>query len=51
MPAFKVEGGYRYVIFDIFFFTVTRRSVKLAAQTASLTFTALQVGALSLSAG
>lgn len=48
LPSFTAEGGYRYVIFDVFFFTVTRRSVKLAAQTSSLTFAALQSAALML---
>ncbi len=42
LPAWKAEGGYRYVIADVWFLTVTRRSLRLAAQTASLTFTALQ---------
>lgn len=48
LPAFTAGKGYRYVIFDVFFFTVTRRSIKLAAQTSSLTFTALQSAALVL---
>lgn len=46
LPAFApdpAQARYRYVLFDIWFLTVTRRSVALGAKAAALTFTALQV--------
>lgn len=45
LPAFAADPAqarYRYVLFDIWFITVTRRSVALGAKAAALTFTALQ---------
>jgi hypothetical protein len=43
LPAFTPADRYRYVLLDIWFLTVTRRSVALGAKAAALTFTALQV--------
>lgn len=46
LPAFApdpTQARYRYVLFDIWFLTVTRRSVALGSKAAALTFTALQV--------
>jgi hypothetical protein len=43
LPAFTPQDRYRYVLLDIWFLTVTRRSVALGAKAAALTFTALQV--------
>ena len=42
-PLPSPEGAYRYVLFNAFIVTVTTRSVRLAAATASLSFVALQV--------
>ena len=42
LPAFVPQDRYRYVLLDIWFLTVTRRSVALGAKAAALTFTALQ---------
>ena len=47
LPAFVADpsrGRYRYVLANLWFITVTRRSVALGAKAAALTFTALQVG-------
>ena len=43
LPALHPAVPYRYVLFRLWFITVTRRSVSLAVASASLTFTALQV--------
>lgn len=45
LPAFAPADRYRYVLLDIWFLTVTRRSVALGAKAAALTFTALQARA------
>lgn len=37
------SGGYKYVIFHLWFITVTRRSISLGIASASLSFVALQV--------
>ena len=42
-PLPAPEGAYRYVLFNPFIVTVTTRSIRLAAATASLSFVALQV--------
>lgn len=42
LPAFAPADHYRYVLLDIWFLTVTRRSVALGAKAVALTFTALQ---------
>lgn len=42
-PLPPPEGAYRYVLFNPFIVTVTTRSLRLAAATASLSFVALQV--------
>ena len=42
-PLPPPEGAYRYVLFNPFIVTVTTRSIRLAAATASLSFVALQV--------
>eukprot|EP00891_Asterochloris_glomerata_P003490 jgi/Astpho2/3490/e_gw1.00056.17.1_t len=42
------EGAYRYVLFNPFIVTVTTRSLRLAAATASLSFVALQSASLVL---
>lgn len=52
LPAFApdpAQASYRYVVFDIWFITVTRRSVALGIKAAALTFTALQVVVLLMS--
>ena len=38
------NGGYRYVLFHLWFITITRKSVSVAIAASCLTFVALQVG-------
>ena len=37
------NGGYRYVLFHLWFITITRKSVSVAIAASCLTFVALQV--------
>ena len=46
LPAFRPQDCYRYVLLNVWFLTVTRRSVALGAKAAALTFTALQASLL-----